>query len=90
MARTLYAVCFNGAVWSNYDRVEDAIKRAQELVKILETHGSYQGFDESGQSAVVSRPNTLVVEELVNSDSNTAGWTKVGEHFRALGGIVQY
>lgn len=62
--RITYAVVRNGAVWKCWDRLEQAIDQATQVAALGEKHARYQGFDEQGKSAVVSRPVVVTVERL--------------------------
>lgn len=69
--RITFAVVRNGAVWKCHDHLEAALLHAANVAANTEHHHSYQGYDDDGKSAVVSRPVKVTVERLVNNQ--TAG-----------------
>lgn len=70
--RTVFAVCRNGAIWSSHDTLEEARAVAARVATVTERHRSYQGFNEQGLTAVVSRPVVVRVEEL--RERSRGGW----------------
>jgi hypothetical protein len=93
--RVGFLVSRDGAAWKLHDTIDKAIDQAANVAAHTAHHQDYQGFDEHGLSAVVSRPVTVTVERMRYEDHGVVDgrwrtrWVFEAIERRWVGGVVE-